>query len=136
MTKQTIERVSSIFSRLSLFVIYFWFGILKLFDMSPANPMVESLQHATLPFVSWNVFIVCFAIFEMIIGVLFLIPRIERATFFVFILHMIMTTLPLVLLPDMVWTAFFAPTLEGQYIIKNLALVALAYSIIAETHSS
>jgi hypothetical protein len=37
------------------------------------------------------------------------------------------TALPLVILPEAVWTAFpYGLTLEGQYIIKNLVLIGAA----------
>jgi hypothetical protein len=38
---------------------------------------------------------------------------------------------PLVLLPGMIWQAPFVPTLEGQYIIKNAVVVAVAIGIAA-----
>jgi hypothetical protein len=118
-----------IFSRISLFVVYFWFGILKIIGTSPANPMVESLQHQTLPFMTFGTFIIFFSIFEMIIGILFIIPKAEKVAIVLFTLHMITTCLPLILLPGMTWQGFLTPTLEGQYIIKNLILIALVMNI-------
>jgi uncharacterized membrane protein YkgB len=44
-----------------------------------------------------------------------------------------MVFLPLILLPNMTWTGPFVPTLEGQYIIKNVVLLALALTIVAGT---
>ncbi len=118
-------------SRAALFVVYFWFGALKVFGASPATPMVLELQHMTLPFISPATFLLAFGVFEMLIGIGFIIPRWERVVIPLMVLHMISTALPLVLLPHMVWTAWFVPTLEGQYIIKNVALVALAMGIAA-----
>jgi uncharacterized membrane protein YkgB len=40
---------------------------------------------------------------------------------------------PLLLVPDMAWNSWLVPTLEGQYIIKNIALIAIAISIAAHT---
>lgn len=117
------------FSRLSFFVIYFWFGILKIMGSSPANPLVESLQQNTLPFLTFGQFIIVFALFEMFIGVLFLIPRLTRLVFVLFVLHMGMTIMPLFLLPGMSWQGLFVPTIEGQYMIKNLILISLALCI-------
>lgn len=116
-------------ARLALFVVYFWFGILKVIGSSPANPLVEALQQQTLPFLTFSQFIIAFGIFEMVIGLAFLIPRLERVAIFLLFLHMITTIMPLVLLPQMAWQERFIPTLEGQYIIKNLALIALAMGI-------
>ncbi|HYM64904.1 MAG TPA: hypothetical protein VES68_00240 [Candidatus Sulfotelmatobacter sp.] len=121
------------FARLSFFIIYFWFGILKIFDTSPANPLVYALQQKTLPFLSFSQFIIFFSLYEMLIGILFLIPKLTRLTFILFILHMVTTVMPLFLLPQFSWQGFLTPTLEGQYMIKNLILIALASSILVNT---
>jgi uncharacterized membrane protein YkgB len=42
---------------------------------------------------------------------------------------MITTTLPLFFLKDSVWVQPFVPTLEGQYVVKNLALIACAFNL-------
>jgi hypothetical protein len=35
-------------ARFTIFVVYFWFGILKLFDLSPAGPLASALVTKTL----------------------------------------------------------------------------------------
>ncbi len=129
-----LRRLSIPFARLALFIIFFWFGILKIVGSSPANPMVADLLNITMPFVSWSTFIVFFALYEILIGVTFLIPRLERLAIALLIPHMIMTSLPLFFLPAMTWQSFMTPTLEGQYIIKNLVIIALAMGIAAHLH--
>ena len=47
------------------------------------------------------------------------------------LLHMIMTFMPLFMLPEVTWSAFLVPTLEGQYIIKNLVIISGAIGIAA-----
>lgn len=135
---QTDERIIDVsrkinfpLARIAIFVVYFWFGLIKIVAESPANPLIASLLERTLPFVTFEQFIVVFGIYEMIIGLVFLLPGFERLAMVLFVPHMIMTTMPLVLLPAVAWQAPFVPTLEGQYIIKNLALIALATSIAA-----
>jgi uncharacterized membrane protein YkgB len=125
------KRFSMPAARVALFVVFFWFGFLKLLDTSPANPLVSALLQRTMPFISFNEFIICFGILEMIIGVLFLIPRAERIVILLLGLHMVTTFMPLVLLPTITWQGFLTPTLEGQYIIKNLVIIALALGIAA-----
>ena len=50
-----------------------------------------------------------------------------RATLLLLFLQMPGTALPLLLLPEVTWTAFpYGLTMEGQYIIKNLALIGAA----------
>lgn len=130
----TLRRVSMPLARFALFVVFFWFGILKIIGTSPANPMVMDLMHVTLPFMTWEVFIVLFSIYEMIIGITFLIPRLERLAFVLLIPHMVMTMLPLIFLRAMTWQGFLTPTLEGQYIIKNLVIIALAVGVVVHSY--
>ncbi len=118
-------------ARAAFFVVYFWFGVLKVVGVSPASPLVDALLAVTLPAVDPATFNVLFGLFEMAIGTLFLFPKCDRVTLPVFVAHIVMTTLPLFLLPSLVWTAPFVPTMEGQYILKNLVLVALAAAIVA-----
>ncbi len=119
------------FARLAIFIVYFWFGALKLFGESPANPLVQNLLTHTLPFISFQQFITLFALFEMLIGVLFLIPGLERLAAALLVLHLVTTFLPLILLPSITWQGFLVPTLEGQYIIKNVLIIALTFVIAA-----
>lgn len=114
------------FGRIALFVVFFWFGILKVVGTSSANPLVSDLLHTTLPFVTFEQFILAFGIYEMLIGVSFLIKGWERFAIALLIPHMITTLMPLILLPSITWQGPFTPTLEGQYIIKNLLILALA----------
>ena len=128
-----LRKISLPLARIAIFVIYFWFGFLKLFGTSPANPLVESLLHKTLPFIGFGQFIVFLGISEMIIGILFLIPRLERIALIIFLIHTLTTVMPLFLLPQIAWQGFFVPTLEGQYMIKNLITTALAINIVTQT---
>ena len=125
-----------LFGRLALFVVYFWFGLLKVVTDSPANPLVEALLKKTLPFVTFDHFIVGFGILEMVIGILFLFPRLTKWALLILLLHMATTIMPLFLLPAIAWQGWFVPTLEGQYMIKNLVIIALALSLLPESWNS
>lgn len=127
---RTAERWSIPLTRAALFVVYFWFGALKLFATSPANSLVENLLQKTLPFVTFGQFIIFLGILEAVIGITFLIRGWERVAFALVILHMLMACAPLLLLPGMTWNGFLVPTLEGQYIIKNLLIIALALGLV------
>ena len=121
-------------ARVGLFVIFFWFGLLKLLGLSPAEGLIEELFGQTIPFMSFGVFYMFFAAFECVIGVLFLVKGMERIVIPLLFIHMITTFLPLFLIPDVAWQSFLVPTLEGQYIIKNLAIIAAAIGIAAHLH--
>ena len=130
-----MKNAIAVFSRFSLFTIFFWFGLLKVIGASPASALVKLLERELLPFIPFSQFIIFFGIFEMAIGVLFLLPRLRLVAMSLFGLHMICTFLPLFILPDFTWQKIFVPTLEGQYILKNLVLVALALSITVNERS-
>ena len=121
------------FGRIALFVIYFWFGLLKVLGSSPASPLVLELHSMTVTFISPELFLTLFGGFEVLIGLMFLAsifwPRIRAATIVLFTIHMFTAILPLVLVPGQVWQGAWVPTLEGQYIIKNLALIAIVLNL-------
>jgi len=124
-----IRKINPWLSRISIGIIFFWFGLLKVISTSPANPLVQELQMKTLPFLEPSSFIAFFGYLEMVIGVMFLIPKLTRIAIFILVLHMGTTFMPLIFLPKFTWQQFMTPTLEGQYIIKNLVMIALAISI-------
>jgi uncharacterized membrane protein YkgB len=124
-----LRKVSLRYARIALFIVFFWFGVLKMILLSPALPLVQELHNTIIPFVPLGEFIIAFGAFEAFIGLLFLIHGLERLAIALLILHMVLTFLPLILLPDMAWQGFLVPTLEGQYILKNLVLIALAMAI-------
>lgn len=129
------KQYSILLSRVALFIIYFWFGFLKVIALSPASAVVQELFNKTLAHMpvigsmSPGVFVILFGVFEVIIGILYLIPGKERLAVYLMTAHIVTTVLPLFFLKASVWTHFFVPTLEGQYIIKNIALIACAYNI-------
>ena len=113
-------------ARIAIFTVYFWFGSLKLFGVSPATPLVRALFEKTITFMPFGFFYFLFSLFEVIIGVLFLIRSAERAAILLLLLHLTTTVMPLIFLPQITWQAFLVPTLEGQYIIKNILIAASA----------
>jgi uncharacterized membrane protein YkgB len=119
------------FARIALFVVFFWFGILKVFDLSPASPLAEALTANTVGLQYFDVLFRLLALVECVIGVLFLIPKATRVVIPLLLIHMAVVCAPLVLVPE-VWAAPFVPTLEGQYIIKNIAVVALAIGVASQ----
>ncbi|MEK7559523.1 MAG: hypothetical protein AAB521_04415 [Patescibacteria group bacterium] len=125
----SLNKIKTPFARISIFIVYFWFGTLKLFGLSPASPLVENLLTQTLPFIRFNDFILLLGVFEILIGVGFLFPKLTRVMTIALFAHMITTALPLILLPQITWSGFLVPTLEGQYILKNVLIIALAVVI-------
>ncbi len=113
--------------RISMGVVFFWFGALKLFpDLSPA----ENLIRETITFLPMNIFLPVLALWEMLIGIGFITGKFMRLTILLLFLQMPGTLSPIILRPDLVFTLFpFGLTLEGQYMIKNLVLISAALVI-------
>ena len=128
------RRVSIPVARFGLFVVFFWFGLLKVIGLSPASGLVQRLFEQSIPFVSFHSFLIFFGLFECLIGILFLIHGAERLVIPLLFIHMITTFGPLFLLPQETWSGFLTPTLEGQYIIKNLVIIAAGIGIAAHLH--
>lgn len=120
-------------ARISIFLIFFWFGFIKLLGLSPASPMAEALTANTVGMQYFDVLFTVLAILECVIGVLFLFPRMTRVVIPLLLFHMLIVCSPLVLVSSYTWTSFLVPTLEGQYIIKNAVVVAVAIGIAAST---
>jgi uncharacterized membrane protein YphA (DoxX/SURF4 family) len=108
--------------RISLGVVFLWFGALKLVPgLSPA----EDLVRTTLPFLPMNLFLPFLALWEMAIGIGFITGKFLRLTILLLFLQMPGTISPVFLQPDRVWSLFpFGLTIEGQYIVKNMVLIA------------
>jgi uncharacterized membrane protein YkgB len=114
------------FLRVSLAIVFIWFGGLKLFGASPANDIVARTVYWFDP--GW--FIPLLGGWEVAIGVFMLWKPLIRASIALLALQMPGTFLPLVLLPEVCFTKIpWVPSLEGQYIIKNLVLIAAALAV-------
>lgn len=122
------KKLSPFFTRFSIFVVYFWFGILKVLELSPATPLVHELFLKTVAFIPFELFLMMFGIFECLIGIMILIKGFERLAILATAIHLITTFMPLILIPS-IWHGFLIPTMEAQYIIKNVLIIALLLNI-------
>ncbi|MDQ3075681.1 MAG: hypothetical protein M3Q34_00945 [bacterium] len=125
------RRIAAPLARFAIFLVYFWFGILKVLETSPASALVVALLDKTMPFIAPDTFLIAFGALEMVIGILFIIPRLERLALLSLFLHLITTIMPLFLLPQFAWDGFLVPTLEGQYMIKNILIVTAGIVVLA-----
>ena len=120
-------------ARFSIFLIFFWFGVIKLFGLSPAGPLAQALVAGTVGAQYFDVLFYVLALLECVIGILFLFPRATRVVIPLLLIHMVIGCSPLFLVSEYTWQQFGVPTLEGQYIIKNVVVVAVAIGIAAST---
>lgn len=113
--------------RISFAIIFFWFGILKPFGLSAAIPLVKATV-VWVPFFEPDVWVHVLGWWEVTIGILFLFKKATRIALALLFLQMAGTFMPLVFLPEIVYqnNNLFLPTMEGQYIIKNLMIISAA----------
>jgi uncharacterized membrane protein YkgB len=117
-------------NRLALFIIFFWFGFLKIIKISPAEQLITHLHHSTISSIlPINQFLLILGVIECAIGLLWLFPKLTKLAFGIFLFHMATTFLPLFFLPNDTWQNTMVLTLTGQYIIKNVVLIASALTI-------
>jgi uncharacterized membrane protein YphA (DoxX/SURF4 family) len=113
--------------RISLGIIFFWFGILKFFPgLSPAADLAtRTIEIITFGLISPEVALILLATWECTIGMGMITGKYMRLTLLLLFAQMAGTLAPLFFFPAETFMAFpFAPTMEGQYIIKNIALVS------------
>lgn len=116
-------RYGYVFLRMSMGIVFIWFGLLKVYGQSPANDLVAR----TVYWVNPQVFIPILGWWEVLIGFFFLFYRTLRVAIFLLFFQIGGTFLPLVLLPDICYQQPpFVLTIEGQYIVKNILIISAA----------
>jgi uncharacterized membrane protein YphA (DoxX/SURF4 family) len=112
--------------RVSIGIVYFWFGFLKFFPgSSPAEILAaKTISQLSFGYISSNFSLPLLAVWECAVGVGLITSRGMRVILVLLFLQMSGTFLPLIFFPDQTWTNLFVPTLEGQYIIKNIVIVS------------
>ena len=109
--------------RVSLGIVFVWFGALKILGGSPAAELVASTVYVVPP----ELFVPILGVWEVLIGVCLLYRPLIRLGIVLLFLQMPGTFLPIVLLPEVVFATFpHQLTVEGQYIVKNLVIIGAA----------
>lgn len=108
--------------RVSLGIVFVWFGALKVFGVTPVSELVA----ATVYWVDPDWFVPFLGVVEILVG-LGLLTRIGLRTILaVFMLQMAGTFMVLVLLPEVAFQDGnpLKLTVEGEFVIKNLVLLS------------
>ena len=134
-----MQRYGILFLRISVGIVFFWFGILKFFPgLSPAQALAtNTVEQLTFGLIKPNVSIIILAIWETAIGLGLIFGSFLRVTLLLLFTQMLGTLTPLLLFPTETFTRFpYAPTLEGQYIIKNLVIISAGLVVGATVHGA
>jgi uncharacterized membrane protein YphA (DoxX/SURF4 family) len=127
-----LARYSLPLLRIGMGIVFLWFGVLKFFPgLSPATDLaLRTIDILTFGLLPATVAIFLLAMLETVIGLGFLTGKFMRVILALLVFQMAGTITPLALFPAETFTIFpIAPTLEGQYIIKNVVLIAAALVI-------
>lgn len=122
-----MARYGIVLMRVALGMVFLWFGVLKFFPgLSPAETLAgRTIEALTFGLVAPSTAVLILAAWECLIGLGLLSGLFMRATLALLFVQMLGTLTPLVLYPNETFIAFpYAPTLEGQYILKNAVLIA------------
>jgi len=108
--------------RVSVAVVFIWFGALKVFNVTPVSDLVADTVYWVDP--DW--FVPLLGVFEMVVGVSLLARRALRVTLGLFALQMMGTFLVLIVQPDVAFQRGnpLLLTVEGEFVVKNLVLLS------------
>lgn len=107
--------------RYALAGVFFWFGIVKPFGVSPANPVVKT----GIYFLPFDVFFPLLGWWEALVGLGLLHERTIRFAVYLMVFQMLGTMIPLITAPAMTFVEIpFIPSEVGAYIIKNWVLLS------------
>lgn len=123
--------------RISFAIIFFWFGILKPLGLSAAEGLLKKTV-AWLPLGEPDLWLQLIGWWEVAIGIAFLFRKTTRIAIALLFLQMIGTFMPLFFLPEVTFQkgSYLLPTLEGQYIIKNVMIISAALIVGGTFHKS
>lgn len=113
--------------RISMGIVFLWFGALKFFPgLSPAADLAtRTIERLTFGLIAPEAALLILAVWESLIGLGLIFGVFMRFTLLLLFVQMLGTITPIFLFPQEVFSAVpYAPTLEGQYIFKNMVLIS------------
>ena len=117
-----LERAALPLLRVSLGLVFVWFGVLKIAGETPVTELVADTVYWVDP--SW--FVPLLGVFEVVVGIGLLLGRLLRIVLALFALQMMGTFLVLVIQPEVAFQdgSPLLLTTEGEFVIKNLVLLS------------
>lgn len=118
----TLRRISLPLLRLSLGVVFVWFGALKVAGVTPVDDLVASVVYWVDP--AW--FVPVLGLVEVAVGAGLIVGRAMRLVLALFAAQMVGTFLVFVVLPDVAFQGSnpLSLTVEGEFVVKNLVLLS------------
>lgn len=116
-----MERYGIVLLRISLALVFIWFGMLKVLGQSPVAELVASTVYWVPP----RLFVPILGFWEVLIGIGLLFNLALRFTLLLLFVQMAGTFLVLVIRPERAFGGNpLLLTVEGEFVIKNLVLIS------------
>lgn len=129
-----LEREGATFLKATLGVVFVWFGGLKLAGRSP----VEELVATTMPWFDAAWFVPVLGVVEVAIGIGLIFELLLPVVLALFAAQMLGTFSILVFHPTIAFQGYnpLLLTVEGEFVVKNLVLLAAGLAIAGSLHRS
>ena len=120
--------------RMSVAIVFIWFGALKVFNVTPVTELVGNTVYWVDP--DW--FVPVLGIVEVIVGLGLLFRVALRSMLALFAAQMAGTFLVLLVLPEVSFQDgnLFKLTVEGEFVVKNLVLLSAGLVVGATVRAS
>jgi putative oxidoreductase len=129
-----VDRHAALAARMSLALVFIWFGVLKLAGDSP----VVQLVSATLPFGNPHDVVRALGLVEVLLGLGLVIGRALRVVVACLAAHLAGTFLTFVMAPGLTMRHDnpLLLTADGEFVVKNLVLISTALLVASVTRRS
>jgi uncharacterized membrane protein YphA (DoxX/SURF4 family) len=124
-----LQRLTPLALRMSLGLVFVWFGTLKVLGDSP----VAELVHATMPWASQRLLVPALGCVEIVLGLALLAGRPRRLALAAVAAHLTGTFLTFIQAPQMVIVGHnpLMLTGNGEFVLKNLVLICAALLLLS-----
>lgn len=126
-----LQRLTPLALRMSLGLVFVWFGMLKVVGDSP----VAELVHATMPWASQRLLVPALGCVEIVLGLALLAGRPRRLALAAVAAHLAGTFLTFIQAPQMVIVGHnpLMLTGNGEFVLKNLVLICAALLLLSQS---
>jgi uncharacterized membrane protein YkgB len=132
-TLRWLHQHSLFLIRITIGIVFLWFGLLKVFNVSPLIPVLKQ-TYSFFPFPAFSIFV---GVWEIIIGLGFIFNLYLNATLILLWLQMGGIFISVLLNPSIFFDGnpFFLTT-QGEFLVKNFIIIAASFKLIANNSSS
>lgn len=130
MSRDALRHVSLILLRISLAIVFIWFGLLKLFGESP---VVDVISQAYPWIAESPKLFFALGLLEVILGVGLFVPHLVTLSAWAMVGHLLVATFGVLISPQAFIDHFPLLSVAGEFVVKNIVLIAGALVLIVYT---